>query len=307
MSERSVSISFDTAILMAMERLRLGDAESARQLSQAILQSNPGHGQAAVLDLWLAIRSGDQAAMLAAIDRVARSPGLLDVAPRVPPLDGGVAVIDPWLRKAFGDAPPPATDVSDHLGTLFYEAVAQEPRLMVELGTRGGESTRALLAAAAHTGAHLLSIDIEPCGDIPGLPVELRSAWSFVQSDDVAFGRDHFAAWCQARGLPAEAPVLFIDTSHEYEHTRKELDVWLPKVPAGGVAMFHDTAMDHAGFRNGGTIVFGWDNQRGVIRAIEERLGIQINERAYSVVKTPEWLVRHDPKSSGFTVLRYFP
>jgi len=300
-------MSFDAAILMAMGQLERGDLASARRMADAVLQANPEHGQAAMLDLWLAMRSGDPASMRAAVDRLARSKAVAGGVPGLPPLDGGPALVDPLLSAAFGGAMPPASDISDHLGTLFYEAVAQRPRLMVELGTRGGESTRALLAAARHTGAHLLSVDIEPCGDIPDLPAEFKTHWSFVQADDVAFGRDLFSGWCQARGLPAEAPVLFLDTSYEYEHTREELKVWLPRIPVGGVAMFHDTCMDHAVFRNDGTVVFGWDNARGVIRAIEEVLGIQINERAYCVVRAREWLLRHDPKSSGFTVLRYFP
>jgi predicted O-methyltransferase YrrM len=301
-----VVLSPDIAVLLAVEKLRQGDAESARQLSQAVLEVNPGHRQAAVVALWLAIRSGDDASIGDAVGRFRGSAAALSEVPRFPPFDHGPNLVDPYLSTLFGGARPPASDISDHLGTLFYETVAQRPRLIVELGTRGGESTRALLAAARHTGAHLLSIDIDPC-DIPDLPAEFRSSWSFVQSDDIAFGRDRFGPWCAARGLPAEAPVLFVDTSHEYDHTREELQVWLPKVPAGGVAMFHDTYMDHAVFRNDGSLVMGWDNARGVIRAIEEALGIQINEKAYTTVKAGQWLLKHDPKSSGFTVMRYFP
>jgi predicted O-methyltransferase YrrM len=308
MSTGEVSLSLDTAALLALEKWHVGEFATAGELCQAVLQANPGHGQAAVLALWVAIRSGDQGAIREATDRLAnRMTAAGGEVPRLPPLDAGTAAVDPHLKTAFLGAPPLVSDISDHLGTLLYEAVAQRPRLMVELGTRGGESTRALLAAARHTGAHLLSVDIEPCGDIPAFPEELRSSWSFVQADDVAFGRGHFDDWCRARGLPAEAPVLFVDTSHEYEHTREELKAWLPKVPVGGVAMFHDACMDHAVSRNDGTIVFGWNNAHGVIRAIKERLGVQINERAYCVVKTDEWLLRHDPKSNGFTVLRYFP
>src|SRR5436190_17194537 len=33
------------------------------------------------------------------------------------------------------------TDICDHLNTLFFMAVSARPRLLVELGTRGGEST----------------------------------------------------------------------------------------------------------------------------------------------------------------------
>ena len=71
--------------------------------------------------------------------------------------------------------------------------------------------------------------------------------------------------------------------------------------------MLHDSCVDHAVFRTDGSIVFGWENQRGVIRAIEEVLGISINERGYMAAKIGSWLVRHDSKSNGFTVLLYLP
>ena len=44
----------------------------------------------------------------------------------------------------------------------------------------------------------------------------------------------------QAR-LPLEVDVLFIDTSHLYEHTLQELHAFMPRVAPGGVGLFHDT------------------------------------------------------------------
>jgi len=35
--------------------------------------------------------------------------------------------------------------------------------------------------------------------------------------------------------------VWFLDTSHEYEHTLAELRAYMPRVAAGGIALFHDT------------------------------------------------------------------
>ena len=73
---------------------------------------------------------------------------------------------NPVLAQALGRWATARSDIRDHLGTLFHEAVSARPRLIVELGTRGGGSTRALLAAAEVTGAHVLSVDIEDCGTI---------------------------------------------------------------------------------------------------------------------------------------------
>src|SRR5215475_13024627 len=57
---------------------------------------------------------------------------------------------------ASGLAETTRTDICDHLNVLFFTAVSVRPRLIVELGTRGGESTRALLSAAAFSDAVLL-------------------------------------------------------------------------------------------------------------------------------------------------------
>jgi predicted O-methyltransferase YrrM len=200
------------------------------------------------------------------------------------------------------------SDISDHLGALFTETVMTRPRLIVELGTRGGESTRALIAAATACNARLLSVDIDPA---PPLEVPGREQWSFVQSDDVRFGRDAdgLERWCAEHGLAPEADVVFIDTSHQYEHTCDELAVWHKRLAPAGVLLFHDTNM--------GTPIYGrldnsvsdiaWDNQRGVIRAIEKFLGRQYDEHTFFVDIAGGFLVSHRPNCNGFTVLRRLP
>ena len=59
-----------------------------------------------------------------------------------------VRFYDDHLIRAFGSSQPPVTDISDHLPTIFSEIVAASPKLIVELGTRGGESTRCVTRGA---------------------------------------------------------------------------------------------------------------------------------------------------------------
>jgi len=197
------------------------------------------------------------------------------------------------------------SDISDHLGVLFSETVLTRPRLIVELGTRGGESTRALIAAATVCDAKMLSVDIDPA---PPLEVPGRERWFFVQSDDVSFGRepDGFESWCAEHELAPEADVIFIDTSHLYQHTRDEIAVWAQRLSPSGVLLFHDTNMQTglAGRLDGSVAYNGWDNQRGVIRAIEEFLGRNYDEQSFFVDIARGFLVTHRPNCSGFTALR---
>lgn len=297
-------IPIPTAALAAVQRFRDGAIDAADGICDQILAVDARHPQSLLLKLWIARRSGDPAAVEAAAKRLAGAlPADADV-PLVLPRQPGPRLADADLAALFDRDTPPVSDISDHLPTLFWETVVARPRLIVELGTRGGESTRALLAAAVRSGARMLSIDIDPCGGIPGLPEAARRAWTFVQHDDVAFGRERFAGWCRAAGLEPRIDVLFIDTSHLYEHTREELAVWLPLVAPQGTVLLHDTAMGVAYLRADASIGIGWDNERGVIRALEERFGRRWDETRPFIDSADGWIIRHDPRCSGFTVLR---
>ena len=222
---------------------------------------------------------------------------------RLRPARWRVSSPHPVLADALGPWADAPSDIHDHLGVMFAEAVAARPRLIVELGTRGAVSTRALLAAAEVAGAQVLSVDVDDCS-ANDLEDRFRRRWSFALADDVAYAGQPFEAFCGARGLPPLAEVILIDTSHLYEHTCRELDVWLPRLAAGGVMMFHDTNMADWFRRLDGSFAAGWDNQRGVIRAIEERLGRRWDETSAFTDAAGGFVVQHAPWSSGFTVLR---
>jgi hypothetical protein len=73
----------------------------------------------------------------------------------------------------------------------------------------------------------------------------------------------------------------------------------------GGAMIFHDTNMGLWYRSLDGRVRRGWDNQRGVIRAIEEdRLGRSYDAGAYFVDIADGFLVEHRPWCSGLTVLR---
>ena len=60
-----------------------------------------------------------------------------------------------------------------------------------------------------------------------------------------------------------QAPQLvFIDSSHQYEHTLKELDLWYDQLPQGGLLVLHDTSRFAA--------VFDSSGKGGVFRAVSE-------------------------------------
>lgn len=125
------------------------------------------------------------------------------------------------------------TDIQDHLPFLYDTVRSYEAPVVVELGTRSGESTCAFLAALEALGAgHLYSVDLTE----PQVPAEWLTSplWSFHQGNDLDL---------QAV-LPDVIDVLFIDTSHTYEQTLAELRAFEPRVAPGGVVLCHDTQWD---------------------------------------------------------------
>jgi hypothetical protein len=100
---------------------------------------------------------------------------------------------------------------------------------------------------AAETGGHVISVDSgkgdEYTGDPPAWEaltetssmieeeLGLKDHWALVVKDDLEFAKEY-------RG---EIEVLFMDTSHSYEQTKKELEAWGSKVVNGGFIIIHDT------------------------------------------------------------------
>lgn len=122
------------------------------------------------------------------------------------------------------------TDIHEHLTTLYMLTVELGLKRILELGTRNGESTLALLMAASKIGGHVWSVDINPCKQARQRVYDsgFSSLWSFTQADDLSVN------WTD------EIDHLFIDTSHTYEQTLAELKKFEPHVRRNGIISMHD-------------------------------------------------------------------
>ena len=123
------------------------------------------------------------------------------------------------------------TDIHEHLTTLYMLTVEMKLKTILELGTRNGESTIALLTAAEKIGGKVYSIDVDRCLKAKDKikSYDLQKYWTFTQGDDLK------VKW--------KKPIdhLFIDTSHLFEHTLRELEKYEVYVKRGGLITFHDT------------------------------------------------------------------
>lgn len=187
--------------------------------------------------------------------------------------------------------------ISDHLFRLYLETILCKPNLTVELGVRGGDSTRVFLKALTKLNSVLISVDIEK--------IEFHSnyqKWHKVEKDDIQFAKN-FKIWCSQRGITQKIDLLFIDSSHRYEHTKKEIKLWFPLLSKKTKVIFHDTNLKKRYKKKNGTIGFGWNNKRGVIRALEEYFETSWDETEEFIDLRKGWLIRHFPYGAGLTIL----
>lgn len=126
------------------------------------------------------------------------------------------------------------SDIVDWLPTLYDTVCGYPGATVVELGVRSGNSTAAFLAAVAEHGGHVWSADI----NVPQVPAwwSPSGLWTVKIGDDVnpAVVFD----------MPTEVDVLFIDSSHHYDHTLEELRTYVPRVRPGGTVLMHDTELE---------------------------------------------------------------
>jgi cephalosporin hydroxylase len=119
------------------------------------------------------------------------------------------------------------SDIQHHLGLLFSLARGS----VLELGTRTGVSTAALLAGVERNGGMVVSVDIDDCSA-------------------VAAGHPQWAFWHGSSTDPNMAQdiatyngpfqLILVDTFHSFEQATAELALWGPHVAPGGTICMHD-------------------------------------------------------------------
>jgi predicted O-methyltransferase YrrM len=121
-------------------------------------------------------------------------------------------------------------DMPEIVDVLFWLAVKSGAKNIVEIGV--GHSTVPLILAARRNGGTLFSTDI---GTLHSLEApECANIWTWRPGiDSVEMGK-------QWRGGGID--FLYLDTSHTYEQTTKELETWMPHMKVGGWFVLHDVA-----------------------------------------------------------------
>lgn len=200
------------------------------------------------------------------------------------------------------------SDIASHLPIIYAYTILQNPDMIVEAGVRGGDSTQAFAQAMNFSDAMMIGLDIAHC---PGTAYSNMKNGLLLQMNDL-----HFPAYYQSNGLlnGHNIDIIFIDTSHYYDHTLAEISQFAPLLAKNGFLLFHDSHMSPLNNPTSwycieGTIfVGGWDNQKGVIRAIRDYFSLSYDEAQYQnfhfIHKDIEWHLIHYPFCNGLTLIR---
>ncbi len=127
----------------------------------------------------------------------------------------------------------PPSDISHHLPLLSLLIREFDLSRTLELGVRSGVSTLAFVEAADKIGGHVTSVDVEPCLEARARveAAGLDGRWTFLQGSDLEMDEV---------SIPEPIDLLFVDTTHLYEHTLAELRRFAPRVRPGGWLALHD-------------------------------------------------------------------
>ncbi len=197
------------------------------------------------------------------------------------------------------------TDISSHLPALFCHTVLQNPKIIVEAGVRGGESTIPFRESLKFCDAKLIGIDIEKTAAKPYSEIEQAI---FLLMDDLDFNT-------YLKNSPfnnKKMDIIFIDTTHEYEQTIKEIALFEPLLADNGFLSFHDsnvTPLADAGYiRLNGTSDKAHGNPRGVPQAIKEYFSLEFDEYNYFnsnfIRDGVVWNITHYPFCNGLTIIK---
>ncbi len=121
------------------------------------------------------------------------------------------------------------SDIQHHLPLLYSLARGN----VVELGTRTGVSTTALLAGVEAHGGTVFSVDIDPaCAKV----AEGHPQWVFYQGDSRA--ADELMG--KQIGSDVRFSLALVDTEHNVEQVTTELSRWAAYMQPGGTICIHD-------------------------------------------------------------------
>lgn len=210
----------------------------------------------------------------------------------------------PTYKELLAHSNVKNTDFSSHLPVLFCHCFLQNPMIFVESGIRWGDGSTIALGKITHLlkNSCLIGLDIDNCARHYA---HIPRAY-FYQMDDVAFPA-YFKTLPFAKD---RVDFVFIDTSHQYEHTLQEIDAFATILTDTGTIAFHDSnvAVEHPVRLNGTACGSGLGNPKGVTDGLKTYFNIEFDEGRYLNIDVEKdgylWNIVNYPYCYGFAVAK---
>ena len=186
------------------------------------------------------------------------------------------------------------------LPMIYEEARASKPKLVVELGvSREALANKVLAFVAEENEATFVSCDLYDFSYVCKYP-----RWYFYQVEARALAV-RWRQTCADLQVMPKVDLLFVDLDEKYETTRGVFLLWGSFLKEGSTIMLRCTNLKkELIYSDGRRTNLGWDNERGVMRAVEEDLGVYFDEAKPFSGKLNGYHVEHVPWGAGLTVLR---
>lgn len=185
------------------------------------------------------------------------------------------------------------------LSDIFLLSINAKPKLIVELGV----SSSALANKVLWRVADLFNADLISCDYFDYFHVCNYKKWYFNCEDDISFSK-HFINYCECLQIDPKIDILLIDTDELYPHTKYEIENWFPYLNKKCTIFFRCTNLKPLLYYKDGTVTdLGWNNQRGVIKALEEYFNTSFDETEEFEMEINNWKIKHSPYGAGLTTL----
>jgi len=212
----------------------------------------------------------------------------------------------PVYKKVLVQSNNVDTDSSSHLPAIFTYSYLKQPARILEVGVASGGTTSTFHRAAQFSNAKLIGVEIQD--QFAPTYSNLNNAL-FLCMDDLDFPEYYKNSEFNNKKMD----VIFIDTSHEYEHTLQEIKIFAPLLDENGLMLFHDSNVtplhnNTKYLRLNNTAGFAHGNSKGVTYALKEYFSVSFDESKYfnsNIVKDNFiWKMIHYPFCNGLTVLK---
>lgn len=208
-------------------------------------------------------------------------------------------------KELLGHSNVRNTDFSSHLPVLFCHCLLQNPAIFVESGIRWGDGSTIALGKISQLlqGSILIGLDID--NSCAHYYVRIPNA-RFLLMDDV-----QFPAYFKTMNLEQDKiDFVFIDTSHQYEHTLKEINGFCSILSDSGTMAFHDSnvSVAHPIRINGTLCPSGLADPKGVTDGLKTYFNIAFDEGKYLNINVEKdgyiWNIINYPYCYGMAIVK---